>query len=97
MSGEVFVVVLPGALCCLSPVSVRPPLFVKRPGALPLGAVHVLAVKRARRFSSRSAAEAVASAENCRANYRPRWTVATVEEIAAGAYSVKNDKEGGDE
>ena len=95
MSGGAFVVVLPGALCCLAPASVRPPLFVKRPGALPLGAVHVLDVKRARRFSSRSAAEAVASFENCCANYRPRWTVATVEEIAAGAYAVQNVKEGG--
>ena len=97
MSGGAFVVVLPGALCCLAPASVRPPLFVKRPGALPLGAVHVLDVKRARRFSSRSAAEAVASFENCRANYRPRWTVATVEEIAEGAYAVQNVREGGDE
>ena len=97
MSGGAFVVVLPGALCCLSPVSVRPPLFVKRPGALPLGAAHVMDVERARRFSSRSAAEAVASAENCRANYRPRWTVAAVEEIAAGAYSVQNVKEGSGE
>ena len=97
MSGGAFVVVLPGVLCCLSPVSVRSPLFVKRPRALPLGAAHVLDVKRARRFLSRSVAEAVASAENCRANYRPRWTVATVEEIAAGAYSVQNVKEGGDE
>ena len=89
MSGGTFVVVLPGALCCLRPVSVRPPMFVKRSGALPLGAAHVLDVKRARRFSSRSAAEAVASVENCRANYCPRWTVATVEEIAAGAYAVR--------
>lgn len=89
MSGGAFVVVLPGALCCLAPASVRPPLFVKRPGALPLGAAHVLDVKRARRFSSRSAAALVASAENCRATYRPPWTVATVEEIAAGAYSVR--------
>ena len=97
MSGGAFVVVLPGALCCLHPMSVHSPLFVKRPGALPLGAAHVLDVKRARRFSSRSAAEAVASFENCRANYRPRWTVATVEEIAAGAYSVQNVKEGGGE
>ena len=95
MSGGAFVVVLPGALCCLAPASVRPPLFVKRPGALPLGAAHVLDIKRARRFSSRSAAEAVASVENCRANYCPRWTVATVEEIAAGAYAVQNVKEGG--
>ena len=97
MSGGAFVVVLPGALCCLAPASVRPPLFVKRPGPLPLGAVHVLDVKRARRFSSRSAVEAVASFENCRATYRPRWTVATVEEIAAGAYAVQNVREGGDE
>lgn len=97
MSGGAFVVVLPGALCCLRPASVRPPMFVKRPGALPLGAAHVLDVKRARRFSSRLAAEAVASFENCRANYRPRWTVATVEEIAAGAYAVQNVREGGDE
>ena len=89
MSGGAFVVVLPGALCCLSPVSVRSPLFVKRPGALPLGAAHAMDAKRARRFSSRSAAEAVASAENCRANCRPRWTVATVEEIAAGAYALR--------
>ena len=95
MSAGAFVVVLPGALCCLRPVSVRPPLFVKRPGALPLGAAHVLDVKRARRFSSRSAAALVASSENCRANYCPRWTVATVEEIAAGAYAVQNVKEGG--
>ena len=97
MSGGAFVVVLPGALCCLAPVSVRPSMFVKRPGALPLGAAHVMDVKRARRFSSRSAAEAIASVENCRANYRPRWTVATVEEIAAGTYSVQNVREGGDE
>lgn len=89
MSGGAFVVVLPGALCCLRPASVRPPLFVKRPGVLPLGAAHVLDVKRARRFSSRSAAEAIASVENCRANYLPRWTVATVEEIATGAYAVR--------
>ena len=97
MIGGAFVVVLPGALCCLRPASVRSPMFVKRPGALPLGAAHVLDVKRARRFSSRLVAEAVASFENCRANYRPRWTVATVEEIAAGAYAVQNVREGGDE
>ena len=97
MSGGEFIVVLPGAMCCLRSASLRRPMFVKRPGASPLGAAHVLDVKRARRFSSRSAAEAVASAENCRANYRPRWTVATVEEIAEGAYAVQNVREGDDE